>query len=412
MKLKPYPSYQDSGLEWLGQIPVNWDLCSIKHRYQVIGGSTPKSDEPTFWDGDIFWVTPADLSKLNGLSINESIRTITLDGLNSCGTSLVPAGSIILSTRAPIGSIGIASTELCTNQGCKSLVPKGKECSRFLTYLLSVSTEELNIRGRGTTFLELSADELCAFKVSFPNDTEQNGIANFLDRETAKLDSLIAKQEKLIECINERIIATVMTAMTSVETQYVRFVYACEVISRPVNQALNDSFVRLGVLNRGRGLFKREETDSEDMGDSDFFWVKKGDLILSGQFAWEGSVAIAEDEHDECVVSHRFPIINGKSGVASTEYLLALLMSPHGDFLLNENSRGSAGRNRPLNLNLLLKEKIPIASIAVQNEVTKLMTLRRKLIEKAQRSIELAKEHRTALISAAVTGKIDVREAS
>lgn len=412
MKLKPYPVYKDSGVKWMGNLPKEWKVNQLKHHFKIVGGSTPKSDQEEYWDGDITWVTPSDLSKLSSFSINNSQRKITSAGLSSCGSTLVPAGSIVLSTRAPIGSIAFAEEELCTNQGCKSLVPDAETNSMFYTYLLSINSVELNARGKGTTFLELSGDELNAFKVGFPSLQEQSLIVRFLDRETGKLDTLISKQEKLIELINERIIAMVLGAIKSSDTKYIRLIYACDIISRPINQEEGSSFTRLGVLNRGRGLFKREEADSEDMGESDFFWVESGDLILSGQFAWEGSVAMADEEHEGCVVSHRFPIIRGKSGVVLTEYLLALFMTTHGDFLLNENSRGSAGRNRPLNMSLLLKEKIPIASLNIQNEVARLLRLQKKLIDKAGTQIRLLREHRTALISAAVTGKIDVRAAA
>lgn len=214
MKYRPYPAYKDSGVEWLGEVPEHWVELSIKRRYKVIGGSTPKSDDPAFWDGEILWVTPADLSRLQGFGITSSLRKITMEGLRSCGTELVPSGTVVLSTRAPIGSLGIAAAELCTNQGCKSLIPQNGENSRFLAFLLSVATDELNIRGRGTTFLELSANELGAFKVALPSPVEQNVIVTFLDRETAKLDTLIAKQEKLIELLQEKRQALISHAMT------------------------------------------------------------------------------------------------------------------------------------------------------------------------------------------------------
>ena len=146
----------------------------------------------------------------------------------------------------------------------------------------------------------------------------------------------------------------------------------------------------------------------DDMGESDFFWVKEGDLIISGQFAWEGAVALADKEDEGCVVSHRYPVIRGKDGVALTEYLFGLLCTKHGDFLLNENSRGAAGRNRPLNISTLVKEKIPVPSMWVQEAVARAVHSRKALLKEIAKAIDLLQERRTALISAAVTGKIDV----
>ena len=143
------------------------------------------------------------------------------------------------------------------------------------------------------------------------------------------------------------------------------------------------------------------------MGDSEFFFVKAGDLILSGQFAWEGAVALATAEEEGCVVSHRYPVYRGKSGV-STSYLLGLLRSSYGDFILNEASRGSAGRNRPLNARRLGKEKIPVADSALQDAVEQAIDFERRLKGKTELSIARLEEFRRALITAAVTGQIDV----
>lgn len=144
------------------------------------------------------------------------------------------------------------------------------------------------------------------------------------------------------------------------------------------------------------------------MGDSDFFWVESGDLILSGQFAWEGAVALAGEAESGCVVSHRYPILLGKNDVLIPEYLFALLTTNFGDFLLNECSRGSAGRNRPLNINLLLKEKIPVPSISYQEEVAREVHKAKRLEKLVEKQTKLLNERRMSLISAAVTGRIDV----
>ena len=213
MSFPRYPAYKDSGVEWLGEVPAQWDVLGIKRVCAVVGGSTPKSDQEAYWDGDIVWVTPADLSRLIGFEISDSLRTITSEGLASCGTTLVPQGSVVLSTRAPIGSLGIAAKELCTNQGCKALVPNDIG-TRFLAYVLTASNEALNFRGKGTTFLELSGDELAAFKIPLPLSSEQAAIATFLDRETAKIDALVAEQERLIALLKEKRQAVISHAVT------------------------------------------------------------------------------------------------------------------------------------------------------------------------------------------------------
>ena len=214
MNCKPYLDYKESSVQWLGEVPEGWRIIALKRQFQVVCGSTPKSNNEAYWDGTIVWVTPADLSKLPSLYIDDSQRKITADGLASCGSTLVSKHSIILSTRAPIGSLAIAETDLCTNQGCKSLVPLKETAASFFAYLLSISTDELNVRGKGTTFLELSGDELGAFEVPLPPLPEQRAIAAFLDRETAKLDALTAEANRAIALLRERRSALISAAVT------------------------------------------------------------------------------------------------------------------------------------------------------------------------------------------------------
>jgi len=212
-----FPSYlqmKHSKHEWLGKLPAHWTIQTLKSLFRIVGGATPKSEVTDFWDGNIAWITPSDLSGSEIPLLKSSQRKITTEGLNSCGTTIVPVGSIVLSTRAPIGSIGISDIELCTNQGCKSLVPLAGVSSSYFAFVISVAKEQLKTRGKGTTFLELSGDELGAFKVCVPSLDEQTAIASFLDRETGKIDDLVNEQKRLIELLKEKRQAVISHAVT------------------------------------------------------------------------------------------------------------------------------------------------------------------------------------------------------
>lgn len=111
---------KSSGIDWIGDIPAHWDINKTKYLFSIVNGSTPESNDLNCWDGDISWITPADMEDFGEIAFGE--RNITTFGYDSCGTSLLPIGSIVISTRAPIGKINITTNVLCTNQGCKSLV--------------------------------------------------------------------------------------------------------------------------------------------------------------------------------------------------------------------------------------------------------------------------------------------------
>ena len=121
-------------------------------------------------------------------------------------------------------------------------------------------------------------------------------------------------------------------------------------------------------------------------------------------------MALAGKEDAGCVATHRFPILRGKSTLLNTAYLFAFFTTKTGDFLLNEHSRGAAGRNRPLNVGTLLKEAIPVAPMTAQLRVAKYVYFERQFEKTVAISSRLLAEYRRALISAAVTGKIDVRQ--
>ena len=205
MAFPKYESYKDSGVEWLGEIPEHWRIVKLKTISSVINGSTPDSSIPKYWDGSIVWITPSDLGKLNGIYISDSERKITIQGLNSCGTKICPKKSIILSTRAPIGNAAITKIPSSINQGCKTIVPDLKTVdSAFIYYLFYITKDYLNACGKGTTFKELSSNDLKSYQVVIPLLEEQNRIADFLDRTTTDIDQAIAKKQRLIELLNEQ----------------------------------------------------------------------------------------------------------------------------------------------------------------------------------------------------------------
>ena len=188
-----------SGIDWIGDIPINWKCSKVKFCFSLVNGSTPDSSDYDCWDGDIRWITPADMSDTGTISQGE--RFITKYGYNSCGTTLLPAGSIVISSRAPIGKINITTAELCTNQGCKSLIRTAD--NRYFYYLFLAGQNELSLLGRGTTFLELSTYDLNEFGIVIPAEDEQKAIADFLDKECAQIDSINADLEKQIELLQQ-----------------------------------------------------------------------------------------------------------------------------------------------------------------------------------------------------------------
>lgn len=189
---------KDSGIEWIGEIPVSWNINKIKHNFTIISGATPKSEKTDNWDGDIFWITPADF-KTQDKYVCSGRRNLSQKGYDSCGATLVPAGSIIFSKRAPVGTVAVTTNRLCTNQGCLSCVPGIATNSMFYYYAMSVFTEQFELVSTGTTFKEIATDVFSNFYLPHPPIKEQGRIASYLDSKYARIDAVIEKTRTSIE---------------------------------------------------------------------------------------------------------------------------------------------------------------------------------------------------------------------
>ena len=151
-----------------------WKECTIADLGNVIGGATPSTKKSeNYENGSISWITPKDLSTFQGRFISRGERNITELGLNSCSTRLLPANTVLFSSRAPIGYVAIAAKEMCTNQGFKSVIPNDDTDYMFLYYLLKYNKSNIENMGSGTTFKEVSGNTMKSIKVSVPVEIEE-----------------------------------------------------------------------------------------------------------------------------------------------------------------------------------------------------------------------------------------------
>ena len=176
----------------------------LRHVFSVTSGSTPSSGNREYWDGEIPWVTPEDLSDRISYWLDDTRRKITHAGYKSSGVKMVPARSIVLSKRAPIGQLAVLKQSACSNQGCFLLTPRSDADTRFYYYWLSCEVGHLQALGRGSTFMELSTDDLKSIRIPNPSPSWQRTIADYLDRETARLDALVVEKERLLDLLAEK----------------------------------------------------------------------------------------------------------------------------------------------------------------------------------------------------------------
>ena len=205
---------KDSRISWIGDLPSAWATMPIKYNFTLVAGATPDSHNPDLWDGDVNWITPADF-KTEDVYVKEGSRKLSEIGFKSCSTSMIPAGSIIFSKRAPIGTVAINTTELCTNQGCLGLVKKSRSLdNKYYYYVLSIYPEVFNLFGSGTTFKEISATAFGEVSLPFPPINEQHRISTYLDAKCAEIDALTADIQSQIDTLEQYKRSVITEAVT------------------------------------------------------------------------------------------------------------------------------------------------------------------------------------------------------
>lgn len=180
--------------------PSDWKERTIADCVDIFQGGTPSTNNPRYWNGDIVWLTPGEITNNKGMFIGNSKRKITLEGVENSSANILSVGTILLCSRATIGILAIAEKELTTNQGFKNLRCKSNTHNIFLAYLLLTKKDEMLSRAIGTTFLEISKKELAKIKIILPPLPEQKAIASALsdfDEHIENLTELIEKTKMI-----------------------------------------------------------------------------------------------------------------------------------------------------------------------------------------------------------------------
>ena len=242
------------------------DICSI------VSGTTPKSNRPEYWDGDINWVTPAELNDDSDI-IYESQRKITEQAVQDSSLKPFPAGTVLLSSRAPIGKVAIAGVEMYCNQGFKNLICSNRIYNRYLYHFLKNSTEYLNSLGRGATFKEISKSIVENIEIPLPPLDEERRIAAVLD----KVSGLIAKRRAQLAKLDELVKA--------------RFV---EMYGDPSanSQWPTQKLSKLGELNRG--VSKHRPRNDPALLGGPYPLIQTGDVSNSGLYILDYSSTYSE----------------------------------------------------------------------------------------------------------------------
>lgn len=421
--------YKKTGIDWIPEVPEQWEIVRLKNVTKIVSGATPKSSVAANWDGDINWITPAEFG--DEMYIGESVRKITKKGLESCATTLVPIGSIIISNRAPIGSLGISEIELCTNQGCKSIIPI-KINNYFLYFVMSLQKENLNVLGNGTTFRELATKSLRNYKIPLPPKEEQYEIASYLFEENQKITRFIQTKQRFIELLKEQRQSIITHAVTKGIDKNVKMKetvlgeipehWKHTAIKRLVRTKITDGphetpkmvnegipFVSAEAAVNGRIELSKMRCYISPKNHHEYCKkVKpmKGDIFMVKSGSTTGKVVIV-DIDDEFSVWSPLALVRPIDSI-NNEFLFYAMSSNYFQREVQLNwsfgTQPNIGMAKMEQLNVAFPTTIEEQKCIVEHIKSETRTLD-IAINKSEREIELMKEYREAIIAEAVTGK-------
>ena len=425
---------------WLPVLPNHWGRKRFKLLFRLMGGGTPSKDQPEYWIGDVPWVSSKDM-KVDVIFDTED--HISEDAVRESATNVVPEGTILIVARSGILRhtipVAITGRPVAINQDIKAAIPRsnGLEARYFAFLIKGFQDQLLTIwRSQGATVESLDTEIIGITDFPVPPLPEQRAIADFLDREVAKIDALIAKQEELIEQTEERRRALALgtllrgsreprtrtydsPAMTSVPTSW-SVAPLRRVVDSIVAGPFGSSLTKDEYAPDGYRVYGQEQVIPGDFNVGDYFItpekyaemnrfaVKTNDVLVSCVGTY-GRVAIVPDSAAPGIINPRLVRVRAGRNLLP-EFLACLLKSEIAFSQFEERSRG--GTMDVLNASIIADVLVPVPPIEEQEEIVadfaEIEKVARDARGKANAFAQLMTERRSALITAAVTGQIEV----
>ena len=358
------------------------EICTI------VSGSTPKSSVSEYWDGDIKWITPAELTE-ESFIIEDSARHITTLGVKDTGLKSFPKGTVILSSRAPIGKIAIAGCEMYCNQGFKNLICSEKINNEYLYYFLSSKTEYLNSLGRGATFKEISKSIVEDIEIPLPTISEQKKISDIF----TKVNGLIKVRKQQLLKLDELVKSRFIELLGDYDLSHTRSDWK--------------TISEIGKVVGGA----TPKTNIGEYWDGEYRWITPAELNADSGYIYDSVRKLTKAGVDSCslqempigtvILSSRAPI--GKVAIAGNtfycnqgfkniicgkdvlpRYLYTVLLL-NTDYL---NSLGRGATFKEISKSIVENIRIPVPSLEKQNQFSAFVEQTDKTKLAVQKSLE------------------------
>ena len=369
----------------------------------IVSGSTPKTSVTSYWDGNIKWITPAELNE-DTFYIMDSVRHITEEGKEKTGLSYLPTGTVILSSRAPIGKTAIAGCKMCCNQGFKNLICSDAIYNEYLYFFLKSKTDYLNSLGRGATFKEISKSIVESIEIPLPEVNQQKGIAE----KFKKLEQLISLRKQQLTKLDELVKARFVEMFGS---------YPENENAYPVVNVSDIADAGVGVVIKPAQYYVTEERGikafrSLNIGE---MYIKDSDWVY---FSTEGNESNKKSQLHEndllivrsgapgtsCVVTKEFEGCNAVDVIIAHPnlskvnpwYLCAYINYPHGKKQIEEGTGGAAQQH--FNVGKCNNLKVLLPPLEPQNQFAAFVERVNQQKQVAQQSLEKLELMKKALM--------------
>lgn len=397
--------YKDTAV---GLIPEDWQVKKLGELGKVTSGGTPSTTIEKYWNGDINWCTPTDISALNSEYLNETTVKISEEGLKNSSAKILPPFSIIVCTRATIGKAAINLKPMSTNQGFKNITPKNVDC-KFLYYKILSEENGLKRIANGSTFLEVSKTDFENYQIPLPPFPEQQKIAEVLstwDKAIQKTDALLSQKELQKKWLMQQLL-TGKKRLKGFEKSIweIRPLSSfIELIVREVPKP-NEPYLGIGLRSHGKGTFLKHDEQPEGNSMDKFYVVRPNDLIVNITFAWEQAIAIVKPEDDGAHASHRFPTYTFVEAKSHPDFFKFFILQPRMKYMLELISPGGAGRNRVMNKSDFIKLEFLLPSLEEQTVIAQVLQTAEKEIQLIKTQVEQLRAQKKGLMQQLLIGK-------
>ena len=391
---------------------MGYETYALKDIGDIVSGATPKTSESENFGGNIAWITPADLSGYSEKYISYGARNLTQKGYDSCSTQLMPPGTVLFSSRAPIGYVAIAKNPVCTNQGFKSVVPKPWVNSEFLYYQLMYLRKSIQNMGSGTTFKEISGKKFGMVQVRIPPLLGQKRIVSRIEELFSQLDASVAelktakerlkvyRQAVLKEAFDtalqdnppmmpiEKLLTTQRKGMSTGPFGTMIKKHEHQTTGVPM----------LGIENIGHGNFidgNKIFVTPEKAKELKSFALLAGDIIIS-RSGTVGELCAVPERMEGALLSTNLMRISLNSNIIRSDYFIYLFQSK--GVVLDQVKELYKGSTRIfLNQAILKQIMFPVPGISKQKEIIEIIESRMSVCDSIEKTVDISLQQTEAL---------------